>query len=178
VAGVSSVEVDERGAPRLALAVALMRKDRLAQALEQCSELGITDFVPFASRRAHVARVGSGTIARLERVAVAAMKQSFRAHLPRVHSTAAFDGLLEYAGSFENVLVGEQAGGRIAPPLRGDTLVIVGPEAGLDERELAGLASAGAERVTASRHRLRTETACVALVAAAARAIDSPPQPA
>jgi RsmE family RNA methyltransferase len=106
------------------------------------------------------------------------MKQSFRARLSRVHSPLTFDGLLKYAASFDTVLVGDQAGGRITPPLSGDTLVVVGPEAGLDEREVGALESAGAARVAVSRYRLRSETACVALVAAAARAIDSPSQPA
>ena len=128
--------------------------------------------VPFVSANAQVKRFGTGTLERLQRVVLSAMKQSFRAHLPTVHTPVEFGELVARARETENVFVGDQAGPRIDAGIKGDALVIVGPEAGLDERETAVLADAGAVAVAVSNHRLRSETAAVALMSWAARAID------
>jgi 16S rRNA (uracil1498-N3)-methyltransferase len=160
----------EEPVPDLALALALIGKERLVRAFEQCVELGATRLIPFAASQSHLGRVGKGTVSRLERVAVSAMKQSFRAHLPVVDPPVDFAALIDVVSRADVAFVGDQHGERLpeARP-RGDTVVVVGPEAGLSPDELERLREAGARSVSVSRHRLRAETAAVALVSALAQ---------
>ena len=172
VAAVASILRDEPEPARIVLALALVRKDRFAQAVEQCVELGMSECIPFVSANAQVKGFGTGTLERIQRVALSAMRQSFRAHLPIVHPPVEFGNLVALARTSKSVFVGDQAGPGIDPEIKGDALIIIGPEAGLDESESAALANAGAAAVAISRHRLRSETAAVALMSWAARAID------
>jgi 16S rRNA (uracil1498-N3)-methyltransferase len=157
----------EADPPEVTLALALLKKDRFAQALEQTVELGATRCLPFSAECSKVDRYGSQTLARLRRVAVAAMKQSFRPWLTRVEEPVGLDGVLAAAGEADDVVVGMQGGQRWSAqtPAR-HTLAVVGPEAGFAPGEAEALRGAGGRLVSVSRHRLRSETAAVALVAA------------
>ena len=59
----------------------LKNPDRFKFAIEKCVELGITNFIIFESKRT----IAKGTnIKRWEKIALAAMKQSLRAYLPKI----------------------------------------------------------------------------------------------
>jgi 16S rRNA (uracil1498-N3)-methyltransferase len=164
---------EQEAGPGITLALALIRKERFARALEQCVELGVTRVIPFAAAGSHLRRIGTGSVERLRRVAISAMKQSFRAFLPRVEAAVSFTALLDEVAAAPRALVGAQHGKRRAEMPDGSsraTLVVVGPEAGFAEEEMAALEGAGAVPLSVSRHRLRSETAAVALVAALAQA--------
>jgi len=167
VVAVRSREREPRG---LLLALAIMRRDRFEQAFEQCVELGITACVPFAARGSKPGEFAPHCAARLRRIAVSAIKQSFRAWLPVVFPAVTFDALLERVRAMPHVIVGAAE----APPLLpcaggGDVLAIVGPEAGLTAEECAALRATGAVFASVSKYRLRSETAAVALVSALKR---------
>lgn len=150
----------------LTLALALIRKDRFAQAVEQCIELGVTRVLPFSTSGSRPGRMSTAARERLSRVAVSALKQSGRAWLPEMADAVSFDGLLEAVSACPRVLAGEQ--GAPAPPrgTTGDAMALVGPEAGFSADERGALERAGVRFVSVSPHRLRSETAAVALVAA------------
>jgi 16S rRNA (uracil1498-N3)-methyltransferase len=100
------------------------------------------------------------------------MKQSFRAYLPRLEAAVDFAALVEEVAAAPRALVGAQDASRArapAPDPGAPTLIVVGPEAGFADDEMALLQDAGAVPVSVSRHRLRSETAAVALVAALAQ---------
>ena len=173
---VSDVISDEP-VPRVALALSLMRKERFAQAVEQCVELGISEVLPFLSEHVQVDRLGYGSVERLQRIAISAMKQSFQGYLPSISEPVMFEALIARVHQAGNSFFGDQEGEPLPLEIRGDALVIVGPEAGFSEEEANALVATGARPVSISRNRLRSETAAVALVAAAARAIDSTGNP-
>jgi 16S rRNA (uracil1498-N3)-methyltransferase len=159
--------VEERHSDReLVLALGAIRKDKFEQAFEQCVELGVTRCLPFVSEKAHAKGYTQSFLGRLRKIAVAAIKQSFRPFLPDVGEAVPFDELVQAARQMPRVVVGRQG----APPAFSDaktsTLAVVGPEAGLTDTELAALESAGAEFAGVSSNRLRSETAAVALIAA------------
>jgi len=166
VAEVVSVVEDNPPEHELVLALGAIKKDRFEQAFEQCVELGITRCVPFVSDNAHMRSYSSRFLSRLHKIAVSAIKQSYRSYLPHIGEPISFDQLLSAANKMTRVVVGDRA----APPARPrgdeDTLLVVGPEAGLTDEETLALESAGAEFAGVSRHRLRSETAAVALVGA------------
>ena len=153
--------------PRLTLALALLRKERFAVALEQCVELGITDCLPFGSSRCHVRQYAPAFLGRLRRIAATAMKQSFQAFLPEVNVPVSVDALAGSLPDYACAMVGAAEAPPVTP-VGGDRIIIVGPEAGLDGDELAALRAAGAVTVSVSANRLRSGTAAAALAAALA----------
>jgi len=166
VAEVVKVVEDNPPEHELVLALGTIKKERFERAFEQCVELGITRCVPFLSEKAHMKSYSSRFLSRLHKIAVAAIKQSYRSYLPHVGEPVPFEQLLSSARKMTRVVVGDRG----APPARPcggeDTLIVVGPEAGLTEEEIRALGEVGAEFAGVSRHRLRSETAAVALVGA------------
>lgn len=158
--------VERAGARRqLVLALALLRRDRFAEALEHCVELGITGCIPLVADATRVRGYPRPFRERLERVTVAAMKQSFRATRPALADPATLPAVID--GWRGRIVVGE-AGADPLPRVGADedVLVVVGPEAGLSAAERDLLAGRGAAFAAIGAYRLRSETAAVALVAA------------
>jgi 16S rRNA (uracil1498-N3)-methyltransferase len=174
VARVSRVLFDQVPARRVVLALSLLPRAHFEVAVSQCVEVGVTDVIPVVAEKCHVTKWSKAIAVRLERVAVAAMKQSGRAWLPSIGDARSLVTLAgEVAsGKFGRAVVGDAG----APALvnashTGDVVAIVGPEAGFTEAEVARLVGAGAERASVASHRLRAETASVVLVAALARSV-------
>jgi 16S rRNA (uracil1498-N3)-methyltransferase len=165
-ADVVSVDLTGEDQRPLVLALGLIKKDKFERAFEQCVELGITRCVPFVSDRARYETYSSKFLDRLHQIAVAAIKQSFRPVLPHVCEPIGFDELLVTAKKMPRAVVGRQGASPFDPDAGADTMVIVGPEAGLTDEEHDALTDAGAEFAAVSPNRLRSETAAVALVAA------------
>lgn len=156
------VVVDRPQSP-LILALATLKKDAYELAVKQCTELGVTHFHPFVAAKSHVKEYGDGFLERLARIALAAMKQSFRATRPVINRPVAFDALCE-AVTTTPAIVADAESKRLVTEARGRPLVlVVGPEAGLTPEERERLAAAGAELAAISPHRLRAETAAAML---------------
>lgn len=163
---VESTLRDDVDFPHVCLALALIKKDRFEQAVEQCVELGATAFRPFVAERSHLREVGDGFVERLQRIAVSAMKQSLHSILPEIHAPMTFPDLVAATESYGTIIAGDQDTGTPLPAAAGSTLVIVGPEAGFTAAEQVALTSAGTVFAAISPYRLRSETAAAALVAA------------
>lgn len=161
---VEEVVDDRTSESPLVLALALLKKDAYAQAVEQCTELGVTRFMPFVAATTHVKDYAQAYLERLRRIALSAMKQSFRAILPVVDEPVSFDTLIERARDFACVVVGDAGAPRPVARVRPrPLLIVVGPEGGLSDEERDRLVEAGGERVAVSDHRLRSATAAVVL---------------
>jgi 16S rRNA (uracil1498-N3)-methyltransferase len=149
------------------LALGVIKKDKFEQAFEQCVELGITGCIPFVSSNTQVKHgYNKQFLARLDKIALTAIKQSFRAWRPGVVEPVSFDKLVAIAGRTRRVFVGEEG----APPVEArdpmeNTMVIVGPEAGLSHAELRALKGEGGVPAAVTKGRLRSETAAVAMIA-------------
>jgi len=162
---VKGVEAEEASDRSITLALALLKQSRFEQALEQCVELGITHCVPFVAAKSQVQSFNDAAMNRLQRIAVSAMKQSFRTVLPSITTPVSFDDLLVLCESEPVVIVGDSDGA--SPELHdqdADVIVIVGPEGGLETGELDRLDASGALRWKVAPYRLRSETAATALV--------------
>ncbi len=173
-ARVTRVLQDEAPRRRVVLAMSLLPRAHFEVAVSQCVEVGVTDIIPVVAEKCRTRTWSKPTAVRVERVAIAAMKQSGRAWLPSVGGARSLLSLAgEVAlGRFGRAVVGDLGAPALATTSRmGDVLAIVGPEAGFTDAEVARLVDAGAERASVSSHRLRAETAAVVLVAALARAV-------
>jgi 16S rRNA (uracil1498-N3)-methyltransferase len=164
-ARVSRIEANHPEPVPLVLALAMLPRERMDVALTQCTEAGITGWIPLLADRCHVRKViDRGE--RWKRVAVAALKQSGRAWLPHIEEPVASRDLVKLFSGFERVVLAELGAAQpldlSAPPV--PTLAIVGPEGGFTDVELSRFTTAGARPVHVSAQRLRAETAAISIV--------------
>lgn len=157
--------------PRPAVTVfhAIPKHGKLDLVVQKLTELGVAGIQPFAASRS-VARwdeaKARAQTERLAAIALQAAKQSRRAWLPEVAPPSALAAISLPEPTF---LLHEGATDRIAaalPPEPPERLgLVVGPEGGLADGEVAALSGIGVRAVSLGPLILRTETA--ALVAAA-----------
>lgn len=152
----------------LVLGVGAGDRDRFAAMVEKAVELGVTAVVPLETERTLgvASRLRPAQLDRLRRLALEAVKQSGNPWASAVEAPAGLAEFLGRAAGGERWLA--DPAGR-APPVRlehDDSVILVGPEGGLTERERAEVLAAGYRAVMLGPHILRFETA--ALVAAAA----------
>ena len=169
---VVSRRLDPAPAPRLVLVQALAKGDRGELAVELATEVGVDEIVPWSAARCVVkwdGERGAKALTRWRSTAREAAKQSRRSWLPDVrelHNTAQ---VAERAKTAAAVLLLHETAERplagLALPEEGDVLLVVGPEGGITDDELAVLSAAGATPVRLGASVLRTSTAGAAGVA-------------
>jgi 16S rRNA (uracil1498-N3)-methyltransferase len=166
---VTSVSDEERPQPRITVVQALAKGDRGESAVEMLTECGVDRIVPWGAHRSVAVWRGERADKGLRRwraVARAAAKQSRRSYLPDiagVHSSPAVADLLSQARLA--LVLHEAAAARLAqvePPTGGETVLVVGPEGGIDDGELELFQAAGGLAVRLGGTVLRTSTAGVA----------------
>ncbi len=134
----------------------LKNPDRFKFAIEKCVELGVTNFIIFESKRT----VAKGmNIIRWEKIALAAMKQSLRAYLPKIKLAKNLSDIAELNG--EKIIFEQNAERKFQFDLEVDKkyYFIFGPEGGLTVDELKLFDTDLIYSL--SDHRLRSETAIV-----------------
>ncbi|WP_435747882.1 16S rRNA (uracil(1498)-N(3))-methyltransferase [Nocardioides sp. SYSU DS0663] len=159
--------------PSITVVQALPKGDRGELAVEVLTEVGVGRIVPWAAARSVAVWKGERAAkshAKWSATAREAAKQARRSWFPEVApltSTAEVVELL--AGASLAVVLHEEASVPLATvemPDRGPVVVVVGPEGGLTEEEVATFTAAGASSVRLGAEVLRTSTAGVAAVAA------------
>lgn len=176
----SSCEVDVERVehelePRLRLVVvqALAKGERGELAVEQLTEIGVDIIVPWSAAHCVVQwkqdRVEKSRQRWID-AARSAGKQSRRARFPVVADLADTTSVLARVREAQgSVLLHESASLGIAGvtlPESGDLVIVVGPEGGISDEELAALQAAGAHCVRLGPTVLRTSSAGMAAVAA------------
>ncbi|MEO7262253.1 MAG: 16S rRNA (uracil(1498)-N(3))-methyltransferase [Jatrophihabitantaceae bacterium] len=158
--------------PRLVVVQALPKGERAELAVELLTELGVDEIVPWSAARSVSQwkgdRVAKG-LAKWQRVAQAAAKQSRRARVPLVSELAGSDQVAaRIAAAGLALLLHEEADeplSRVAVPAGGELLVVVGPEGGLSPAELTLFTGCGGRPVRLGAEVLRTSTAGAAALA-------------
>jgi 16S rRNA (uracil1498-N3)-methyltransferase len=159
--------------PRLVVVQGLPKGDRGELAVEMMTEAGVDVIVPWAAARCVTQWKGdraAKSLARWRATAREAAKQARRFHLPEVteQATTAQVRSLVSAAALAVVLHEEAAEplSRLPLPERpGDIVMIVGPEGGVAEEEIAAFREAGAVPALLGPTVLRTSTAGVAAAA-------------
>ncbi|MCX6137365.1 MAG: RsmE family RNA methyltransferase [Ignavibacteriales bacterium] len=150
------------------LAVGVVKNpSRMDWMVEKCTELGIRKFIPIRSERSvHY----TAKTQRWSALAMAAMKQSMRCWLPPVESVTEFATLLSGPLPYDLKLILHET---IDPSLHlyrvaglhpdaRKVLLLVGPEGGFSDEEVALAEKSGFHTASLGTRRLRTETAAVA----------------
>jgi 16S rRNA (uracil1498-N3)-methyltransferase len=170
---VDEVFVRHREPPHVVVVQAIPKGDRGELAVEMLTEVGVDVIVPWAaSRSVAVWREDKRekALRRWRTTAHEAAKQARRAWFPEVRDMVGTDEVVELLrGASVPVVLHEAASGPLADvpvPGRSEIVVVVGPEGGISDEELAAFAAVGAEPVRLGTSVLRTSTAGVAAVAA------------
>ena len=147
------IVLDPRPAPQLTVAFCPVKGDRPEWAVQKLTELGVDRIVALMAARSVVrwdsVRVNHA-LERWQRVAREALTQCRRSWMPEIL------GPIEVAAAAQLGAVAMAAPGGGRPSLTRPT-ILIGPEGGWTDEELAGAAT-----VALGPHVLRTETAAVA----------------
>jgi 16S rRNA (uracil1498-N3)-methyltransferase len=159
---------------RVSLAVALLKGDQMDTVVREATMLGVYEIVPVASTHVAVpaaARRAPAALERWHRVAVASAKQCGRAVVPAIAPVTPFDRVIGPKDGRPVLMCVEPA--RAAGPPAAvsgaapvDAVVLVGPEGGWTDDEIAQAVYCGVKFMHLGPRTLRAETApTVALTA-------------
>ncbi|MHC5098246.1 MAG: RsmE family RNA methyltransferase [Planctomycetota bacterium] len=156
---------------RIILAVSFAKGQRFDWLVEKCTELGVDHIAAVQFER--TVKLGKNTaLERYRKISIAAAKQSKSLFLPEISGPEKFSATLDsLIGQYpQSVLIYGDPEGTALSDLSAvkegqDCIIVIGPEGGLCESELALLASKSSSGVMINRNILRIETAAVAFCA-------------
>lgn len=156
---------------RLTLYQAWLKRDKFEWVLQKGTELGVSHFVPVATRRSVVqdTTVKPNKLTRWYKILTEAAEQCGRGRIPTLGNPLTFnDALADAAGSDLALLPWEAAAGRTMAqavaerPSPGSAALFIGPEGGFAADEVALAERSGVLPVTLGPRILRAETAALA----------------
>lgn len=162
-------DVNRESPLSIVLAQGISRGERMDYTIQKATELGISEIQPmfteYCTIRLAADRVEK-KLAHWQAIAVGASEQSGRNKVPLIRSPLPFSAVLRSSG---NLMIGDTEGGKpikaVLGPIRSPIVLLIGPEGGFSEAEIAAAIQAGAQSISLGPRILRTETA--GLVAAA-----------
>lgn len=165
----------EAGTPDSPLSLTLMqgvaRGERMDLVVQKATELGVARIVPVLAERSVVRLDGRQASRKLEHwraVAAAACEQSGRSRLPVIEAPAALAEALPLAREADcRITLSPGAAVPLVALAAGtaSAVLLIGPEGGLTEAEVARAEAAGFEPRSLGPRILRTETAALAALA-------------
>lgn len=169
VVRIESISVAQTSNGRLGIASAIPKAGRADWMVEKLVEIGVDEWIPLHCRRSVVLPQGQNKFARWRRLAVEAAKQSQRSAAMEIGEIITPGDLLADRPMFTWYLSPRQAKlilDAIKPvPLGAEVLLLIGPEGGWAEEEIAAFTAAGILPVKLTDTILRVETAALAAAA-------------
>jgi 16S rRNA (uracil1498-N3)-methyltransferase len=130
--------------------------------LEKCVEIGINSFSPILCRHSERKQIRTD---RLEKIALAAAKQSQKSVLPKISELTDFEKFVreskadqKFIAHCQSTELAELKNAFVYSPGT-SVLVLIGPEGDFSPEEVALAISHGFKAVSLGKSRLRTETA-------------------
>lgn len=153
---------------RLHVAIAPTKNiERFEWFLEKATEIGVDEITPLLCRHSERKHIKPE---RLEKVIIAAAKQSMKALFPVLHPLTDFREFLKKQLPEARFIAHCHNGEKVFFPTaiegRQDVLILIGPEGDFSTEELSTAIAAGFKAVSLGESRLRTETAGVVSCAA------------
>ena len=159
---------------QLNLCVALLKGDKFDLVVQKATELGVRRVTPLITRYADIhlrdEADASKRVARWQRIALEAAKQSGRAFVPEVSSPVSFDSLVTSANNDSlHVMFSERDGSAFASlPTEAtpqSVTALVGSEGGWSDEEIARARTENFQIITLGGRVLRAETAAITVTA-------------
>ena len=152
---------------QLNLCVALLKGEKFDLVVQKATELGVSKVVPLITRYADIhlrdEADAAKRVARWQRIALEAAKQSGRAFVPKISTPAAFDSL-----SVDGLVVvfSERDGGALSSLIPSQSVTaLVGSEGGWSDDEIESARARNFHIVTLGGRILRAETAAITVAA-------------
>jgi 16S rRNA (uracil1498-N3)-methyltransferase len=158
----------------LTLAVALLKGEKFDLVVQKATELGVTRVAPVVTKLADIRlrdeSDATKRVARWQRIALEAAKQSGRAVVPKISEPVSFESLIETREPKMSCLMFSERDGqslpeamRLLPAKVSRLTALVGSEGGWTNEELDAARQAGWAIVTLGGRTLRAETAAIAV---------------
>ena len=168
----------------------ITKGDKFDLVVQKGTECGASGFVPVAMKRSVVKideQKAKKRVARWQRIALEAARQSHRQVVPRVMMPVDMKGFVAMADAYDVCLFAYEAAGsqisdncsqhalaaeigKFASGMR--VLILIGPEGGIDSSEVRMLTEAGFKAVGLGPRILRTETAPIYVMSAISYALE------
>jgi 16S rRNA (uracil1498-N3)-methyltransferase len=166
-------EIDREATLHLTLVQSIARGEKMDWILQKATELGVAHIVPLVTERTEVKldeERAERRVAHWTQVIAAGCEQSGRTRLPSIETPQRLDrwlGSLEDGKALRLALLPEgQMRLRQLPQMENGALLVVGPEGGLSDNDIAMLKHSGFQGLRLGPRILRTETAGLAALAA------------
>jgi 16S rRNA (uracil1498-N3)-methyltransferase len=164
--------IEAPASPRLTVVQALAKGDRGELAVELMTEIGVDEILPWQAHHCVTrwkGERGAKALTKWRSTARAAAKQARRARLPEIgEPVTTLEIAARLRGADAAVILDGSASDRLARaplPADGEVVLVVGPEGGVADDEMATFTEAGARRAALGATVLRTSTAGAAAVA-------------
>jgi len=137
--------------------------DRFEWFLEKVTELGIDEITPIICQNSERKVIKP---ARLNKILVAAMKQSLKAYLPQLNKAISWKEFIRQKFNTDRFIAHCREGSKT--PLKQwlkpqqDVMILIGPEGDFSNTEVREAMSSGFVPVSLGKSRLRSETAAIA----------------
>tara|TARA_B100001741_G_scaffold313853_1_gene322837 strand:- start:7036 stop:7740 length:705 start_codon:yes stop_codon:yes gene_type:complete len=137
--------------------------ERFEWFLEKSTEIGINEITPIICEHSERKVL---KLERMNKILIAAMKQSKQAYLPKLNAAVSFDSFVSN-NTIEERYIANCADNDKKKQLKEvikkgtDTLVLIGPEGDFSQKEIDYAMKHGFSSVSLSSNRLRTETAAI-----------------
>ena len=137
--------------------------ERFEWFLEKSTEIGINEITPIICEHSERKVL---KLERMNKILIAAMKQSKQAYLPKLNAAVSFDSFVSN-NTIEERYIANCAENDKKKLLKEvikkgtDTLVLIGPEGDFSQKEINYAMKHGFSSVSLSKNRLRTETAAI-----------------
>ena len=137
--------------------------DRMEWLVEKLTEVGVNRIVPLLCRYSERKEI---KIERLEKIAIAAMKQSLKTVLPTIEPMTPFKNFIcEYNAQQKFIAYCDQSIPRLLFSneyiANKDTIILIGPEGDFSQEEIKLSLDNGYTPISLGENRLRTETAAL-----------------
>ena len=155
---------------QLNLCVALLKGEKFDLVVQKATELGVTKVVPLITRYADIhlrdEADASKRVARWQRIALEAAKQSGRAFVPEISAPVVFEALLANTKDDLRVMFSERGGDALSSLTASQSVTaLVGSEGGWSDEELEQAKAQNFHIVTLGGRILRAETAAITVTA-------------
>ncbi len=146
--------------------LSLIKQDKFEWALQKLTELGAARIVPYIAERTQIVPEGKKKWERFRRIVQEAAEQSHRNRIPELCDPVDKKGLSSYL-SDQNLLAYEKEDTDLTKTnvKEGSVSLLIGPEGGFSEEEIAYFKELGFRSLSLGKRILRAETAAVYLTA-------------